>query len=134
MYQTAPRVYLAGPWVDRAAMDARATVFENAGFEISHKWWQTEDDNNTATADKMKRHAYLDYAGIKSADAIVLFNTGKSEGKAVELGIAIGLNRPIVMVGTCGEHSKNVFHYMDECNWVSTVDEATKKTAEVIFG
>lgn len=134
MYQTDPRVYLAAPWVDRENMDARAEMFEKAGFEISHKWWKTEDNNDTATDEKMRRHAYLDYAGVKSADAVVVFNTGKSEGKAVELGLALGLRRPIVMVGTRGEHSKNVFHYMDECHWVETIEQATAKTGEVIFG
>lgn len=134
MYQVPSRVYLAAPWIDRAKMDERAKAFEDAGFEISHKWWETEDDNATATEEKMRKHAYLDYAGVKSADAVVVFNTAKSEGKAVELGIALGLRRPVVMVGTQGEHSKNVFHYMDECKWVETLPQAITKTAEVIFG
>lgn len=74
--------------------------------------------------EKMKDCAKKDVMGVFKSDIVLLINSGKSEGKAVEQGLAIALGRPIVAVGKMGEHSKNVFHWLDDYRWVPTLELA----------
>lgn len=121
------KVYIAGPWADRGHMPEIGKAFEQVDCTITHKWWETEDipesDKNEETH---KHHATLDYLGVKSADILILVNSAKSEGKAVEQGLAIADDKPIVAIGKRGEVSKNVFHYLENYFWVDSVEEAVK--------
>jgi hypothetical protein len=68
----------------------------------------------------------LDKRGVKMADVLLLINSAKSEGKAVEQGLAIAYGIPIIAVGVRGVLSKNVFHYLDDYTWTQSVDDALK--------
>lgn len=119
-------IYIAAPFRDREQMPAIATQLEDAGFHITHKWWLVDDvghddeDHITTNAE----HATKDIEGVLNADVVLLINTGKSEGKAIEQGVALAAGLPIVAVGKRGEHSSNLFHYLPDYKWVSTLDEA----------
>lgn len=118
-------LYLAAPWADRAQMGAISTQFEQAGHRITHKWWECEDVPEDQKNDALHRwHATLDRDGVLRADRLILINTSKSEGKAVEQGIAMTANIPIIAVGKLGGISKNVFHYLPDYTWVDYVEEA----------
>lgn len=119
------RVYIAAPWVDRANMPEISQRLEARGHLITHKWWEAEDTPEGVRADSvLRQQAINDVAGVKNADIVLVINTAKSEGKSLEQGIAIADNKPIIIVGKLGEHSKNVFHYLDNYRWVYTVDHA----------
>lgn len=119
------KIYLAAPWADREKMEEIAQKFEGIGCLITHRWWSVEDVPAVERSPDLMRHqAKLDVNGVKSADAVVLLNSSKSEGKAVEQGIAIANNIPIIAVGERGQHSKNVFHYLRLYYWVPDVDTA----------
>lgn len=121
-------IYIAAPWADRALMPDIATRIESAGYKITHKWWETEDtpEGFPGTAATLRQQAINDVNGVKNADLVLVMNTAKSEGKSLEQGVAICENKPIVIVGKRGEFSKNVFHYLDNYQWVDTVDDAVK--------
>lgn len=122
------RVYIAAPWKSRDEMPAIAEKVEGLGLEISHKWWTVEDvPEGERSLEVLRFQAYADYTGVKTADIILLINSAKSEGKAVEQGIALGDGKTIVVVGKRGEHSSNVFHYLPSYVWVETLDEALKE-------
>jgi nucleoside 2-deoxyribosyltransferase len=126
------KIYLAGVWTNRAEMPAYAKTLENLGHEITHKWWLTEaGPYETRTLESKQANALLDVNGVVEADLLLLINSAKSEGKAVEQGIAIGLGIPIIAVGTPGEHSKNIFHFLNCYEWVATFNEALPFIAEV---
>lgn len=116
-------LYLAAPWIDKDKMGELAAKFEAKGHSITHKWWLVED-GLARTLETLREQAQWDFDGVVAADVVVLFNTSKSEGKAVEQGIALGLGKPIVAVGKQGEISKNVFHYLSDYTWVDDVDGA----------
>lgn len=117
------KIYIASQWVERARMPEVAKQFEDSGFSITHKWWETEGGWEKSP-DELRKQAEHDVEGVLSADAVVLVNTGKSEGKAVEQGIAIAAGKPIIAIGTRGEFSLNVFHYLPLYTWVSSVEQA----------
>lgn len=117
------RIYLAAPWADREDMSAIAARFEAAGHTITHKWW-LEETGEDRSVETLREQAFKDWNGVKTAQAVVLFNTKKSEGKAVEQGIALEAKIPIIAVGNMGEHSQNVFHFLPFYTWVNDIDEA----------
>lgn len=117
-------IYLAAPWKDLDQMPAIADQIEALGHQITHKWWLAESVPEVhRTPEFLKQMAALDTAGVKAAKLVVLINSAKSEGKSLEQGIAIADGKPIVAVGKIGEHSKNVFHYLPNYLWVTTLDE-----------
>lgn len=122
------KLYLAAPWKDRASIAEIAGKLEAQGHSITKKWWEVEDvPEGTAKAPEvLRQQAQDDMDGVVRADLVLVINTAKSEGKATEQGIALALNKPILIVGKRGEFSANVFHYMLNYNWVETVDEALK--------
>lgn len=119
------KIYIAAPWVDREKMEEIATLFEGNGCTITHRWWNVENIPEVErTPSLMKKQAEMDLNGVLEADAVVLINSVKSEGKAVEQGIALAKRIPIIAVGKRGEHSKNVFHYLPLYHWVEDVNAA----------
>lgn len=123
------KVYIAAPWAARDDIWDIARQVEKAGHEITHKWWTYPDapeDGSKDTNDYLRGCGDADIKGVKSADAVLLINSMKSEGKAVEQGIAIALNKPIIAVGVRGELSKNVFHHTNHYTWVATVADGIK--------
>jgi nucleoside 2-deoxyribosyltransferase len=128
-------VYLAAPWIDKGVMEERAGLFEKAGYSITHKWWNYDGDELEEKDEFLETCARQDWQGVLDADAVVVFNTSKSEGKAVEQGIALASHIPIIVIGKRGEVSKNVFHYLDSCYWwVPTVEAAIESMQEVTGG
>lgn len=119
------KVYIAAPWKDKELMADISGRVEGAGHEITHKWWEVENTpESERTVQILREQAVKDVLGVKNADLVLVLNTAKSEGKSLEQGVAIGDNKPIVIVGKRGEFSMNVFHYLDNYRWVETVGEA----------
>ena len=119
------KAYLAAPWTDRANMPERAARFEAAGHTVTTRWWEFEDRpgaNFPSNEDDpyYEDRAYQDFIGVVQADVLVVFNTEKSEGKAVETGIATSLFKPVVLVGV----RSNVFHYLPNTTVADDIDGA----------
>lgn len=116
------KLYIASSWLMKDDMPQFAREFEQAGHEITFKWWEVPDSEANST------QALNDLNGVLDADAMILLNTAKSEGKATEQGIAIASGIPIVAVGTqeqAWETSKNIFQWLvDVYEWCPTVHDA----------
>lgn len=119
-------MYLAAPWVSKDLMPTAAKVFEDAGFEITHKWWVHDSNLDYNSGDEFKAQcAHDDFMGAYNADVLVLFHTAKSEGKAVEQGIALTRGIPIIAIGERGyTTAMNIFHWMPAYTWVNGISEA----------
>src|SRR4051812_46832431 len=100
-------VYIAAPWVDKALMDPIARKLETKGYVVTHKWWLTEDLGPKAEGGhqdhELRAQAYADREGVLNAETLILINTSKSEGKAVEQGIALASGIPIIAIGKRGD-------------------------------
>lgn len=102
------KVYVAGPWVMRDEVIPIAERIEGAGYEITHKWWNHEGSYDDYPL--MREFAVLDFEGVRKADVVVVCDFAKSEGKAVEQGIALALGKPILLVKRKGVDNLNIFH------------------------
>ena len=119
------KIYVAAPWVRK--MEARnvAYAFADAGYDITSRWlWlhgDSEDDHVKAT------EAQNDVDDVDAADVLVLVNLEKSEGKAVETGMALATHKPIVLIG----ERSNIFHYLPRVVVVSTISQALNALKEI---
>lgn len=130
------KVYVACPWHDRDLAKEAARKLEEAGHVISHNWWDY-DNGDQVDSDYHKRCAKDDLNAVMESDVLFLMNLqerGKeTSGKAVETGLALALNYihgpkfiKIFMQGV----KTNVFHCLDDFEYVSGVEEVIEKLME----
>jgi nucleoside 2-deoxyribosyltransferase len=120
------RIYLAGPWKHRAQAKADAEKIRAAGHTVTSRWhdqWGANPQADAAEADPvvMAEEAEFDFADVFAADVMIVLNIEKSEGKAVEQGIAHALDMPIYLVGT---ERFNVFSYRPNVQLVPSLNAA----------
>lgn len=126
------KVYVASAWITgNKALEAKAQL-EAAGIEVTSRWLERVDKPDDPTYDYTKDPSYMntiaqeesfkDIEDVKRADAVVVVNLAKSEGKAVETGMAIAWGIPVIVVGD----KTNTFHSLPSpmMTLVSTVQEA----------
>ena len=101
-------IYVAGPWLDREEVKGIADRIAKLGHKITHPWWEHEGEYDDAPL--MKAHAAQDWAGVVNAVMVVVCDFRKSEGKAVEQGIALAYGKPILMLHKDGVNNLNIFH------------------------
>lgn len=111
------RIYIAAPWKDRAMAPMLSSFLEEAGYTITHKWWIFEGEEENTAWEFKKLCATLDVRGVRTADAVVLLNSQKSEGKATEQGLALAYGIPVIVIGNKAQRS-NIFQTMDSFHWV----------------
>jgi NTP pyrophosphatase (non-canonical NTP hydrolase)/nucleoside 2-deoxyribosyltransferase len=128
----AKKVYVASAWVTgNRAVEVKKQL-EAAGIEVTSRWLERVDKPDDASydyskdADYMNNHARLesekDIEDVRRADAVVVVNLAKSEGKAVETGMAIAWGIPVIVIG----EKTNTFHSLSSpaMKVVATVEEA----------
>jgi len=98
------KVYIAAPWVRKQDAIKAGKKFEEAGFTVVSRWFDHEGNPNDSTGamspdDDVQHQAIEDMNDVKSADYLVVLNLEKSEGKAVETGIALSYQIPFICVG-----------------------------------
>lgn len=118
-------IYVAAPWKHRETARAVAIQFREAGFTVMSRWhdeWGAEigpEDSKDPMV--LAAEANADFADVILSEAMVVLNIEKSEGKAVEQGIAHTVEMPIVVIGT---ERFNVFQYLPRVRLVPDFDAA----------
>lgn len=119
------RIYLAAPWVDRDLAQRYAKFIESKGHVITHPWWNYEGADQTLESEEfLKDCAKHDVAGVETADVVIVLNTNKSEGKAVEQGLAIAFEKPIICMTPGAAPTHNIFHHLSNYRHVKTMEQA----------
>lgn len=125
------RIYVAAPWTHKLEARVLADVLEAAGHTLTKKWWEHREvpgylrrDITQEAHDELTVQALEDLQGVADADAFILLNLEKSEGKAVETGVALTaytLRLSLADLGIEGEGptrfiliggKSNLFHYL----------------------
>lgn len=87
------RIYIATKYEEKSRAAEMAEVLERAGHTITYKWWFNEQ----VTIEQ----ALADMWGVVGADALVLIVEKDLNycGALVEMGIAIGCDKPVYVLG-----------------------------------
>ncbi len=103
------KVYVAAPWVRRPEAILFGQRLTALGHELTCRWFdhpalgsQPGDSSGSSSPDQLgiMRQALEDIEDVKRADVLIVLNLQKSEGKAVETGIALANRIPVISVGT----------------------------------
>jgi nucleoside 2-deoxyribosyltransferase len=129
------KIYVAAPWVARETAGLVASQLEQRGHVITERWWDHHDVGvypGPAYGEdlaELRAQADRDIAGVESADVVVVLQLAKSEGKAVEQGIAIALGIPIVVYSPLNERG-HLFHYREGVEIYNTLDDLYEALGE----
>lgn len=98
------KVYVAAPWVRKDDAKRFADKLRAVGIIVTSRWFTHEGSTNDSAGvespiEHIRMQAHQDIQDVRAADALVVLNLQKSEGKAVETGIALAADIPIVSVG-----------------------------------
>jgi nucleoside 2-deoxyribosyltransferase len=114
------RVYIAAPWVRRPEAIEAGKLFTAAGHVLTCRWFvhETDGDPNDSTGITcdpyiIRHQAFEDIADVRRAEVLVVLNLQKSEGKAVETGIAIAAGIPVVSVGARSNIFQSLGHEVE---------------------
>lgn len=117
------KVYLAAPFVYKIYAQRVRSAFEAAGIRVTSRWldFQLPRGESVASAATLRKEAEYDLEDLNDADALVLLNLEKSEGKAFEQGYAVACGLPVIGIGA---PANCVFHHLSWYTWVETVRDA----------
>ena len=103
------RVYVAAKSEEAPRARALMTALESRGHVVTHDWTResAEGLDGPARIEYLRRCAFADVEGVVSADALVIICHPKGSGQYTELGIAIGLGKPIIVMDRA--RSSNIF-------------------------
>lgn len=90
-------IYVAAKFEDRLLVREVFKTIESYGFRVALDWTDHEKDG---TLDKIK-WANADIDAIRECDAVIaLFIEERHQrGALIEIGAALGLNKPVIIVG-----------------------------------
>jgi len=117
------KVYIAAPWKRKLDAKLASHLLTAAGHVVTSRWIDYHGD--TTDPEELAIEAVNDMEDLDAADVLLLLNLEKSEGKAVETGIALVEGLWILGVG----QPSNVFHYLPEIQWVESMTEAISALA-----
>lgn len=128
------KLYLASRYSTKPQMEQYAAELREMGHEVTSTWLTEPHPPNTQLGDVNPRllagYAANDLADIRAADLMLFFSVEPTVptlrgGRHVEFGYALGIEKPILVVGP----HENIFHYLQN---VRRVEEW--KDAKMILG
>ena len=107
------KIYLASNYSHRLELVGHATELAQLGVVVCSSWLHTnwQDDGSSSSAapeEKCAEWAMRDMKDVFSCDVLVQFTSGERSrgGKHVELGMALALNKRVLVVGL----PEHIFH------------------------
>lgn len=119
---SAPRIYLAAPWVHKDKAAQAKQRFIDASIEVVSGWTERENSPQEIDPARMQAQAMLDRDEVGTANTLVILGSAKSEGKASEMGMALAQGKRVILVKE--DRVGNIFYHLPEVERVDTLDEA----------
>lgn len=114
------KVYIAAPYPVRERAATMMRVMELKGIEVTSRWLKAPDTMGD-------EHARKDLEDVAAADVLLALNPEDwgdkgTGGRHVELGYALALGKPILLVG----ERTNIFHHLSSIVQVDEISDFTK--------
>lgn len=123
------KIYIATKFENQQNFHELAEKLRARGHTITHDW-TTESCEGMDGAERFhytQQCAIKDVQGVAAADAVVVITHPKLSGALTELGVAIGLNKRIVIVNPWNpEAPYNIFYHLPYVEHVKTLDGAAE--------
>jgi hypothetical protein len=120
-------IYTAGPFKDREYVKEVAEKLRDNYYDVNSRWLDVSPDTpeGMTKEEYYRQQALNDLEDCIKANLLVYVNTGTmSEGKATELGVALAMLKPIIIVGP-GGRSNNIFLHLNIPHY-ETVEQAVE--------
>lgn len=107
------KFYVATSMHNKSAARAAMDLIEASGHEVTHDW--TWEDASSFTQGTPVFEAYLEHCGrqdlrgVQKADAVIVLAHPEMRDTRAELGIALGMGKPVFIVEPGKTHS--VFYF-----------------------
>lgn len=105
------KIFVSGKIGVHDTVQQAMRALEKRGHQITFDWTLIEHlrpyEENAATA---ARAATLEVAGVKRADLLVMFVHERGVGMFVEFGVALALDKPVVVIGLPPARTMFFFH------------------------
>jgi hypothetical protein len=111
------KFYVAASLKDEAAARAVMDALRGRGHEITFDWVAEEERGAQWGEDKRREVAQLEIDGVRAADAVVFIAPG-GRGAHCELGAALALGAPVLLVGVW---EFSLFYYHPNVTWLRGV-------------
>jgi len=131
------KVYVAGKWSDkdiiRKYIDALKLL-----VQVTYDWTRSNEYKSGGSCEEKSMFAYLDAEGVKNADILIVILTDphyEYRGTCTEMGIAIGLDKPVVLICPFeyADIQTNIFYWHKNVIHVSSFEECLKILDCVVF-
>lgn len=130
------KFYIASRYSRRLEMCQVRAWLVNLGHEVTSRWldtnWEYSPGQSSSNAPPEYREQYSkwDLEDIRKCDCLITFTeppdlAGGRGGRHVEFGIAIGLNKALVVIG----HYENIFHHLPGVSFFATLESFMKDLA-----
>lgn len=115
------KIYLAACFEQQAEIRDKAVELERLLITCTSRW-RFEDGTLPPTPEHLHNCATMDLEDIHKADYFVCLTNQTSQrgGKHVELGYALAISKPVMIVG----RRENIFHSLKQVQFVETWDAA----------
>ena len=119
------KIYVAAKFEEASRAHEVMAQLRAAGHIITHDWTgeAVGDRTGDVLESYLRRCAEADINGVFEADLLLLLNHPAGKGIFVELGAALVLSKPVIVVDR-ERAPNNIFFHMTECDHVRTIDEA----------
>lgn len=125
-----PRVYVSSSWEDKEVAHSIAILFMRMGYDITCEWWNHSGKNRLM-------YGIEDKIGVEDCDLFIFYNgEHKTTSKFVELGIAIGLGKPVRIYGNpiSGVFGSNIMYCGKLPDDIVNNIEKYKRYNEIFYG
>lgn len=121
------KIYLASRYSRYPEMQAVRDELAAMGYAVTSRWIEGDHQipdsglSAEAKAEERTRFAEEDLADLIAADMVISFTeeprkTQSRGGRHVEFGVALGLGKPVLVVG----YRENVFHCLPQVQFFAT--------------
>jgi nucleoside 2-deoxyribosyltransferase len=120
------RIYIATKFENVQGFNVAREWLEKLGHSITHDW-TTEQflPGESHSTPRVVAIAEADFKGVADCDALLFLAYPKMAGAFSELGIALGLNKPIFVVDAFKEgNPPNIFYSMPDVEHYNSLAEA----------
>lgn len=106
------RIYIAAPFQLRDEAIVIMHRLESLRHVVTSRWLRMVMDDNAGSA-------RMDLDDVAASDLVLLLNGPSGGGKDVEMGYALALGLPIVLLG----RRTNVFHHLPQVRVIERIED-----------